>query len=183
MKVQYKKYLYWSVSLSAIFSILFALYVNLGGLMPVEVVASGEVRYTLVGKEIKGRGIERLEQEVFTALKGYLSSGELKGILCLIDYKDSIEYGIERRFIGVLLKDEMSIVPGGLEFVEFEAKQVLMSVLAMHPLVMPNSQKIESRIQNYADSLNLNLRNFTLEKLFDDNSVIVEMFSMEDLEN
>lgn len=183
MKIQVKKYFYWLVSLVAIFTILFTVYVKLGGLIPVKVVASEGVEYTLVGREVSGRGIEQLERKVFIELKEYLSSGELKGILCLIDYNDndSLEFGIERRFIGVLLENDVSIVPGKFEFVEFQSNKVLMSALSMHPLVMPNAEIVETQIKSYADSIGMNLRNFTLEKLFDDNSVVVEMYSVEDL--
>ncbi|MEP2026236.1 MAG: hypothetical protein ABJH98_00675 [Reichenbachiella sp.] len=173
-----KKYIYWFASFTALFVILLTIYFNLGGFEEVQTAVSRNNIYSLAGKEINGRLTSKEEHFLFEEMKGYIASGQLKGTLSIINYKDDTlgEYE-SRRFVGVLLEDEVSMIPSGLTVLEVEGLTTFQAALTMHPLVMPNTEKVETKLQLLAEERGLKLQDFTLEKLYEDNSVIVEMFA------
>lgn len=174
----HKKYIYWFASFISLFGILLTVYYNLGGLEEIQTTASRNNKYSLAGKEVQGKLTSKEEHFLFQEMKDYLSNDELTGTLAIINYKDDTlgEYE-SRRFVGILLDEEMSMIPTGLKVVEIESDITFQAALTMHPLVMPNSEKVESLLQVLADERGVDLKNFTLEKLYEDNSVIVEMFA------
>jgi len=177
LNTQTKKYIYWFASFSAIFVILISAYYYLGGFDEIQTAISKNNKYSLAGKEVHGRLTSKEEHFLFEEMKGYIADGTLKGTLSVINYKDDTlgEYE-SRRFVGVLLEDDVAMIPTGLKVIEIEGETTFQAALTMHPLVMPNTKKVEGQLQLLADDRGLKLRDYTLEKLYADNSVIVEMF-------
>lgn len=178
IRTRTKKYLYWVVSFTALFVILLTVYFNLGGFKKIQTAVSKNNKYSLAGKEVHGRLTSKEEHYLFEEIKGLIDDGSLSGTLAIVNYKDDTlgEYE-SRRFVGVLLNDEISMIPSGLNVLEIEGETTFRAALTMHPLVMPNTEKVESKLKLLADERGLTLKNYTLEKLYQDNSVIVEMFA------
>ncbi|UXX80074.1 hypothetical protein N7E81_03005 [Reichenbachiella carrageenanivorans] len=173
-----KKYIYWFASFTALFVILLSVFYNLGGFKEIRTVAAKNISYSIAGKQVHGKLTSKEEHFLFEELKGYLSDGSLKGTLSIVNYKDDTlgEYE-SRRFVGILLTDEMSMIPAGLTVLELEGQTTFQAALTMHPIVMPNTEKVEAKLQSLAKEKGKTLRPFTLEKLYQDNSVIVEVFA------
>lgn len=173
-----KKYIYWSISFVALFVILMTIYFYLGGFNEIQTAVSKNNRYSLAGKEIHGRLTSKEEHFLFEEMKGYLTDSTLMGTLTIVNYRDDTLGQYEsRRFVGILLEDEISMIPSGLTVLEIEGETTFQAALTMHPLVMPNTEKVESMLKILADERDLELEDYTLEKLYQDNSVIVEMFA------
>lgn len=173
-----KKYFYWFASFTALFVILLSVYYSLGGFEEIQTAVSKNNVYSLAGKEIHGRLTSKEEHFLFEEMKGYLANGDLSGTLSIVNYKDDTLGDYEsRRFVGILLEDEVSMIPTGLQVLEIEGQTTFQAALTMHPLVMPNTEKVENKLQLLAEERGLALRDYTLEKLYSDNSVIVEMFA------
>lgn len=178
LPTQTKKYIYWFASFLALFVILLTVYYNLGGFEEVQTAVSRNNTYSLAGKEVHGSLTSKEEHFLFEEMKGYLSSGKLTGTLAIINYQDdTLDEHESRRFVGILLEDDVSMIPKGLEVLEIEGQTTFQAALTMHPLVMPNTRKVEDMLRLLAEKRGLILRNYTLEKLYTDNSVIVEMFA------
>lgn len=173
-----KKYFYWLSSFIALFVILLTIYFNLGGFKEIQTAVSKNNKYSLAGKEINGKLTSKEEHFLFEEIKELIIDGSLKGTLAIVNYNDDTlgEYE-SRRFVGVLLDDEISMIPSGLKVLEIEGETTFQAALTMHPLVMPNTEKVEAKLKFLADEQGLVLQNYTLEKLYEDNSVIVEMFA------
>lgn len=174
----HKKYIYWFASFAALFIILLSFYFNLGGFEEVQTAVSRNNKYSLAGKEVQGKLTSKEEHFLFEEMKGYIADGSLSGTLSIVNYKDDTlgEYE-SRRFVGILLENDMSMIPAGLRVLEIEGQTTFQAALTMHPLVMPNTEKVENKLKELAEERGLSLRNYTLEKLYNDNSVIVEMFA------
>lgn len=173
-----KKYLYWLVSFMAIFGILITIYYALGGFEEIQTAISNNNRYSIAGKEIRGRLTAKEEHFLFEEIKSLMAHHALQGTLSIVNYKDDTLQTYEsRRFVGVLLDNDISVIPPGLTVLEIEGATTFQAALIMHPLVMPNTEKVEQKLQALAKKEGLILRNYTLEKLYEDNSVIVEMFA------
>lgn len=173
-----KKYLYWCISFTAILGILTTLYYALGGFEEIQTAISKNNTYSIAGKEIQGRLTSKEEHFLFEEIKHLMINESLKGTLSIVNYKDDTLQEYEsRRFVGVLLDDDISVIPPGLTVLEIEGAVTFQAALIMHPLVMPNTEKVEQKLRAMAEEQDLTLRNYTLEKLYEDNSVIVEMFA------
>ncbi len=173
-----KKYTYWLASFMALFVILLAAYYHLGGFQKIQTAISKNNKYSLAGKEVHGKPTSKEERSLFGEMKGLIANGALKGTLSIVNYKDGPLGGDGgRRFVGILLEDDISMVPSGFSVLEIESETTFQAALIMHPLVMPNTQKVEAMLKLLADKRGVQLRDYTLEKLYGDNSVIVEMFA------
>ena len=178
LKTVHKKYIYWSASFISLFVILLTIYYNLGGFNEIQTTASRNNKYSLAGKEVKGKLTSKEEHFLFLEMKEYLSEGVLDGTLAIVNYKDdTLSEDESRRFVGILLENDISMIPSGLNVLELQSATTFQAALTMHPLVMPNTEKVESLLKALADEREMELQDFTLEKLYEDNSVIVEMFA------
>ncbi len=173
-----KKYTYWFASFMALFIILLAAYYHLGGFLEIQTAISKNNKYSLAGKEARGKPTSKGDRALFGEMKGLIASGALKGTLSIVNYRDG-PFGGDggRRFVGILLEDDISMIPSGFSVLEIESETTFRAALIMHPLVMPNTEKVEAKLKLLADSRGVRLRGYTLEKLYGDNSVIVEMFA------
>lgn len=178
LSTQTKKYSYWFASFVALFVILLSIYHALGGFHEIQTAVSRNNNYSLAGKEVHGKLTSKEEHFLFEEMKGYITDSVLVGTLAIVNYKDDTlgEYE-SRRFVGILLENEMSMIPKDLQILEIEGQTTFQAALTMHPLVMPNTEKVEATLNLLAQEKGLALRNYTLEKLYADNSVIVEMFA------
>ncbi|MEQ6118868.1 hypothetical protein [Reichenbachiella sp. MALMAid0571] len=173
-----KKYLYWLVSIVSIVTITISVYYSLGGFEEIKVVKSGNNIYNVAGKEYKGRIKNDSVNIVFNEIRSLVVDGKINGEMCVVNYHDEgLNNNEIHQFIGILLGDEISEIPSGLTVREIKAATTFKVGLGMHPLVMSNTKKIEATIQDYATQNGFELEDYTLEILFQDNSVMVEMFA------
>ena len=176
LTIKQKKYLYWLLSIASVFAISMSVYYSLGGFNDISVVTSGNNIYNVAGKEYKGRITNDSLNTIFSEMKEMVIQKTIHGELCVINYRDgTLEEKEVHQFIGVLLGDEISEIPGGIEVRKFESVLTYMVGLGMHPLVMPNSQKIEKLIREQASKDGNVLYDYSMEILFPDNSVMVQM--------
>ena len=174
---QTRKYTYWAFSFIALFTILTTSYHTMGGFEEIQTGTFQNEKYSIAGKSISGKFTSKDEYYLFEEVKKLIASGELIGTLTVVNYNDdSTGQRLSRRFVGVLLSDEVALIPSGFKVLEIESDYSFRAALTMHPLVMPNTEKVEAILKIKADSLGISLRNYTMERLFADNSVIVEVF-------
>lgn len=179
MKFITKKYLYWGVSVIFLLGIGLSIYSLLGGFDEVQIASSPNNSYSIAGKLVAGERMHSVEGKTFREVREMLQEGKLKGDLCLIDYRDdTLAEGAIKRFIGVVLNNEVSGIPSGFQVIEIHAPKSYKAALSMHPLVMPNSEKIEKALRKYALAQGDSLQNLSLEIYYPDNSVLVEMFAV-----
>lgn len=180
MKISFaaRKYIYWSISFISLVVILMSAYYQLGGFEEPKFGLQNDAYYSIAGKWLKGDVTRKEEGVVFEEMRNLIVTEKIKGVLCLVDYKnDTLAENEICRFVGVRLNDEVSSIPSGLEILEIEGSNAYQAALTMHPLVMPNSKKIEDFLQSKAEQEGQELDVYTMELYFDDNSVIIQMFS------
>lgn len=174
-----KRNIYWAISFVSLLAIAMSSYHLLGGFEDFDVFRSNNNHYTIAGKWVSGLGVYQDEKDTFREMGQLILDGKLKGVLCMIDYQpDTLERHEVHRFIGVLIDEEMFLVPSGLEIQEIKAETSFMSALTMHTMVMPNTKTVRDKIETYADSSGYQLRNYSLERFYQDESVLVEMFAL-----
>lgn len=173
-----KKYFYWIVSIVSCFVIVLSIYYSLGGFNEITVVESGNNIYNIAGKEYKGRIKNDSLNMVFSEMRELVLNKKINGELCVINYRDEeLANGEVHQFIGILLGDEISEIPSGISVRAFQSETTFKAGLGMHPLVMPSAEKVEKKISNYAKEKGFQLQNYSMEILYSDNSVMVEMFT------
>ncbi len=178
MNIKTSKYLYWFVSFTSIVIIFMTIYYYMGGFDPIKVSHTGKANYAIAGKWLKGHVTNTQEGLLFNEIKETVLNKKVDGELCIVNYQnDTLEDREIARFIGVLLKNEIAAIPSDLEIVEITSEDSFMAALTMHPLVMPNSEKTEQMILDSAAAHSIPLKKMTLEVLYPDNSVIIQMFS------
>ena len=177
-KKHLKQYSYWLITFASITVILMTIYFFLGGFEKIEIVKSGKADYAIAGKWLKQDASHKDEALLFNEIKESVTQEKIIGDLCIVNFQiDSLLNNEMKRFIGVALKNETSAIPSGYVVLEIRSEKSYMAALTMHPLVMPNSQKIERLISLVAIEDKAELQKFSLEILYPDNSVIIQMFS------
>ena len=157
--------------------ILISIYALLGGFEEMKTGVSTNNVYSIAGKRVSGERMHKLEGNLFKEVKELIENGGLKGDLCLIDYQnDSLLENEIDRFIGVKLSDEIAAIPTGYKVIEIKSRKSYIAALKMHPLVMPNSRKVQDKLKKMARVEGDKLLDYTLEIYYPDNSVWVEMF-------
>ena len=155
-------------------------YYALGGFDPIEIIHTGTSNYAVAGLWLRGDISKKDERELFYEMQSVVASGKVEGDLCIVDYQDdTLAIGEMNRFIGVLLRNEISAIPAGFDVLEVTSSDSFMAALTMHPLVMPNTEAVETMLIDSAYSHEIKLRKMTFEIFYPDNSVIVQMFSTE----
>ncbi|MFY0651218.1 MAG: hypothetical protein JXQ96_04255 [Cyclobacteriaceae bacterium] len=177
LSARIKKYLYWLVSIISLVIITLSIYQYLGGFDEIRVVQSSNNTYSVAGKEFKGRQRSDSLNLLFREIKSLILNKELNGDLCIINYPKSDDENEIHQFVGVLMSDDIAEIPTGLKVIEYESETTFKVGLGMHPLVMPNSDKVEEIITQYAAGKGFELENYSMEILFSDNSIMVEMFA------
>lgn len=173
-----KKYLYWTVSIVSCFVIVVSIYYSLGGFDEISVVKSGNNIYNIAGKDYQGRIKNDSLNMIFLEMRDLVLNKRINGELCVINYRDAdLTNGEAHQFIGILLGDEISEIPSGISVRAFKAETTFKVGLGMHPLVMPSAEKVEKKIALYAQKNGFELQNYSMEILYPDNSIMVEMFA------
>lgn len=172
-----KKYLYWFVSIASTFVIALSVYYYLGGFNDLEVVKSNNNIYNVAGREFRGRITSDSLNTIFNEVRDLVLENKINGELCVINYRENLEKNEVHQFIGILLGDEISEIPSGLKVREIKAETSFKVGLGMHPLVMPNTGKVEEVIHEFAQQNGFSLESYTMEIIFSDNSILVEMFA------
>jgi len=154
------------------------LYSYLGGYDKVAVFHLGADHRLVVGRAFSGRQTSMIIEKYYTESRAMVLDSILKGTLTVVSFEDpKLAEGEVSLFIGVTLTDECAKVPMEYELREFDCDQKLVTYLSMHPLVMPNSEDIEQKLKQKADSLKIELSNFIFEIHYPDNSKIIEAWS------
>lgn len=180
LKTQHRTYLYLLLSVFSLSVIAGCIYYALGGFKEVILFETKNNIYSIAGKEFRGSISSDTIGLYFNEMKTIIEKGDLNGDLCLINYQDENLANKEvRHFIGILLGDEITEIPSGLKVREIEEENSFKAALIMHPLVRPNSEKVQGMLHEYAQELGYELKSYTLEMFYPDNSVIVEMFGTE----
>jgi len=178
LNTRQKKYLYWSLSFFSLLGISMSIYFILGGFESIRVVRSNNNHYSIAGKTIRGIGTYEEEKMLWEEVKGLIDSKKLLGDLCVINYTpDTLQRHEVFRVVGVLLNEDVALIPAGYSVTEIEAETSFLAALTMHPLVRPNSDRMNSLLTSFADSLGFTVRDFILERHYPDNSMLVEMFA------
>ena len=178
LKTIQKRNIYWAISFVSLLFISISSYYLLGGFDDYKVTGSSNNHYTIAGRWVSGLGVYQEEQDAFEEMGQLILDDKLQGVLCLIDFQpDSLERHEVHRFVGVLMEEDVFLIPKGLDVYEIKSETSFMVPLTMHPLVMPNTKTVQEKIFSYADSAGYHLKNFTLERFYQDESVLVEMFA------
>ena len=173
-----KKYFYWIVSIISCFVIVMSIYYTLGGFEEIRVVKSSNNVYNVACKEFIGRIKNDSLSLIFSEMRNLVMNKKINGELCVINYRDqALESGVTHQFIGILLGDEISEIPSGISVREFKSETTFKAGLGMHPLVMPSAEKVEKKIYQFATENGYELESHSMEILYADNSILVEMFA------
>lgn len=180
LKTIQKTYLYILLTVVCVGVISTSVYYLLGGFKEVILVTAQNNIYSIAGKEFKGKASNDTLRLYFNEMKNILETGKMKGDLCLINYQDeNLADNEVHHFIGILLGEGTSEISGGLSVRELENKTSFKAALVMHPLVRPNSEKVQAQIYEYAQEQGYELENYSIEIFFSDDSMMVEMFGIE----
>ncbi len=153
-------------------------YTFLGGYQEVVIYHLGADHRLVVGRFFSGRQTSKTIEEYYTESRAMVLDSTLKGTLTIVDFEDpKLKEGEVSLFIGVILTEESVKVPMHYELREFDCHQKLVAFLSMHPMVMPNATEVELKLEQKADSLNIELSNFIFEMHYPDNSKIIEAWS------
>ena len=177
MKATQLKYLYYSIIVVSLLIILFSVYYQLGGFREMEVNAFEGADYAIAGKEFKGTYNDPQIEELYNSVKEKISTGEIKGILSLIDYTGTDSESNEvHYFIGILLLNKVTELPVDYRVRKIKSRGILGVHLDVHPIVRPPKDDIESKIIAAAREHDLQLEDYFLEKHFADDRMVVEGF-------
>ncbi len=177
LSTKQKKYIYWLVSVVSVFIITLAIYDSLGGFDEVKVTLSRNNVYNIAGKEYKGRITNDSLHATFKQIKDLIITKQVNGELCVINYHGDFKKNVVHQFVGILLNDDITELPASLEVREFKSATTFKAGLGMHPLVMPNTEKVEAKIRAVAQEKGIELAPYSMEILYPDNSILVEMFA------
>lgn len=172
--------IYWGLSFISVFIILLTVYFYLGGFDEPNISRSIGSDYSIAGKWLKGEHDRVNEARAFNEMKDLIRMGNIEGTLSLVNYRnDTLDEDEISRFVGIMLRNEVTAIPSGLEVIRLKSSSTYQAALTMHPLVMPNTGKIETQLEELAAQNSETLDDFTVELYFIDNSVMVEMFAKE----
>lgn len=170
--------MYWLIALLSVGTIATCVYYLLGGFQEIKVVESYNNTYSVAGKHFTGSMKSDTLRTYFEEVREQLTEKKLRGELCIVNYRDPNLKNTEvHQFIGIRLDDEIAEIPSGFDVIELESTQTFKVALVMHPLVRPNPEKIEGLVHDYAQERGIELQELSMEILFQDNSVLVEMFA------
>lgn len=180
LNTNHKTLLYILLSIFCVSIIAVCCYYLLGGFKEVILFELKNNVHSIAGKEFKGKINNDTIGIYFNEMKLIIENGNLKGDLCLVNYQDKELTEKEvHQFIGILLEDDITEIPSGFKVIEIESEISFNVALIMHPLIQPNSEKVQAMIYDFAQKKEYELENYSLEIFYPDNSVIIEMFGLE----
>lgn len=158
--------------------VIVAVYFYLGGADEVIVSHKKIDGYKIAGIDYEGRYRSEQLEQIYFDIKRKQETGVLEGELVVVNYilqGDSVENGFIRQFLGIQLSKSSQKIPKGFTLKVIEAEMVISAVINAHNLVMPNPNKIDETISEYAKENNLKRVNFTIEKYVSDRELIIEV--------
>ncbi|MFY0625412.1 MAG: hypothetical protein JXR07_03890 [Reichenbachiella sp.] len=155
-----------------------SIYYKLGGFEDPIFGSAKDPYYSVTGKWLNGDVSKKEEGLLFNEMRDLIALDKIDGVLCMVNYKsDTLAEHEINRFVGIKLESEFSGIPNGFEVIELKAPYAYQAALTMHPLVMPNSKKIEDQLKLMAEENEDVLRPLTMEWYYSDNSVMIQMLT------
>jgi len=150
-------------------------YYRLGGLNPVLVEIITVDNYYLVGRYFEATYKSDTIRAYFEEMKGYLNDSTLTGQPIIIyDQEPSGSRGKATGFIGIKLKESPSYSLDDLEKREIPAKRSIRVSKDAHISVMPNPNKIDRLIKDYALTHALVVGDLNIEIYHPNNRLVIE---------
>jgi hypothetical protein len=150
-------------------------YYRLGGLSPVLVETITVDNYHLVGRYFEATYKSDTIRAYFEEMKGYLKDGVLTGQPVIIyDQEPSGSRGKATGFIGIKLVESPSWSLDNLEKREIPAKRSIRVSKDAHISVMPNPNKIDRLISDYALTHALSIGDLNIEIYHPNNRLVIE---------
>lgn len=153
--------------------VILTIYYFLGGFKDIVVSEKEKIHYRVAGNYFYGKYDDRQVEKYFISAKELISGGKITGELCVIAYKsDTLKEEHISQFIGVAIDDQTPL-PEGFEERVFNASAAAIVTLDMHPVAMPNPEKVQSELVEYAKDQGWIEPSYFLEIYKPDNSMIV----------
>lgn len=151
-------------------------YIYLGGLNSVEISIENVDGYQIAGREFEGKANAKEIETYFFEAKGYVQSGQLKGVLTIIHYNDTtLDEDETKLFIGVTLDNFTDNLPRNYTLQTIDCDKAVRATIEAHNVVMPGPETIESNLKEEAVKNNLTLQDFTIEQYVSENQLIIDM--------
>ena len=151
--------------------LILAIYFVLGGFKSVQVEEVGQKEFRVVGKYFYGEYDDPTLGQYFFEARELITSATLDGQLCIVTYQpDSLIEEFVSQFIGVAVAADVPI-PDGMEERSFGSSNAAQAQLDMHPLVMPNPEKLQQKLTEFATSKGWSAPQYFLEVYKPDNSI------------
>jgi effector-binding domain-containing protein len=169
-----KRYISLVILFSLVFSALF-FYLKMGGFTKTDISVISSEEYMVLGKSFKGRIKEKEFGKLFSYADTLISKNHLKdkAWVCGVFFnnpkteKDTID-----AFIGIILKDTLTILPAGYSYKKIEPRKVVRASIKAHYLLVPN---IYPEIEEYAEKNKIQLTSPSIEIYPKENEVVIEV--------
>jgi len=150
-------------------------YYKLGGLYSVKIETVRVDNYHLVGKYFSGSYKSDSIRVYFEEMSAYIKDGTLSGQPVIIyDQEQSDGDGKGTSFIGVMLADHPTSLPASLVKRDIPAQKSIKVTKDAHISVMPNPDKIDQMIQEYALANDLTIAESNIEIYQKNNRLVIE---------
>lgn len=160
-------------------SILFGLYVSLGGFKDVEIhTLQTTGKRILTGVSYHGSIRSAQLDSVFERTRLLHQQGQLRGELGAMYFEvpeKMRKKGEIKAFIGVWESDSSQALPAGFTRRVIPSPRVVQARITAHFLVSPAPDDVQERMRAYARQKKLTLENFVMEKYLSDQSIILEI--------
>ena len=162
---------------SVIFIILLltAGYYRLGGFNGLSLETITVNNYDLVGLYFEGSYKSDTVRAYFEKMKGFIDDDRVEGqVVIIYDQEPQGKRGYTKGFIGIRLIEPPLISLHSLEKRFIPTKRSVRISKDAHISVMPNPDKIDRLIIEYADSNDLELSSMNIELYYPNNRLVVE---------
>lgn len=166
--------LLWTI-IGALVIVIFGIYYFLGGFQEVNIEVTRAEHYRIAGNYYEGPYERDTIATLFFTARELLKSKTLSGDLSVVNFDENSQDTV-KMFIGILLPHNVSGDLEDLQIREIKSDKILRARIESHSIVMPTREKIEGKLQTFAEKNNLVLRDFTLERYISDNKLIIEKF-------
>lgn len=152
---------------------ILAFYYFVGGFKGIVVEEDGAVSYRIAGNYFYGKYDDRQVEINFVKARDLILNKTVEGELCVIAYKsDTLREEYIAQFIGVKIPNGIAL-PEGFEERLFTSDKCAKVTLDMHPIAMPNPEKVQDKLIEYAQSKGWTQPELFLEIYKPDNSMEV----------
>lgn len=153
--------------------VILAFYYFIGGFKRIVVEEDTAINYRIAGNYFYGKYDDRQVEINFVAARDLIVNKKADGELCVVAYKsDTLQEEYIAQFIGVKISQDAAL-PEGFEERVFNADQNAKVTLDMHPIAMPNPEKVQNKLIEYVQSKGWQKPELFIEIYKPDNSMIV----------